>query len=176
MCRLLRNLLLVVLVTVMNTGKQTAAFQSSQSMPTSRIRRLRNDTSSSSSSRHFAFQPIAKFQEWRGRRRAETDSHSSSPLIQKTIAKFKEWRERRREELEFHPISPLIQTQNWKKLQEELEEWEDEDFLSADIRPKELNHERDFHRVSTRVQAWDEYVRPSDEAICQCQYGMFYSC
>jgi hypothetical protein len=39
-----------------------------------------------------------------------------------------------------------------------MEEWEEEDFLSADIRPKELNHERDFFRVSTRVQAWDEYV------------------
>jgi hypothetical protein len=51
-----------------------------------------------------------------------------------------------------------LQTQDRKKLMEDLEEWEEEDFLLAEIRPKELIHERDFFRVSTRVQAWDEYV------------------
>ncbi|KAG7341676.1 hypothetical protein IV203_023629 [Nitzschia inconspicua] len=74
--------------------------------------------------------------------------------------RFQKWRERRKQERESqsYPISPLLQTNDWRKLQEEMEEWEEEDFLSADIRPKELNHERDFFRVATRVQAWDEYV------------------
>jgi hypothetical protein len=77
---------------------------------------------------------------------------------------FRKWRENRRvavgqqQRKESRPISRLLRTQDWKKLHEEMEEWEEEDFLSADIRPKELNHERDFFRVSTRVQAWDEYV------------------
>lgn len=39
-----------------------------------------------------------------------------------------------------------------------MDDWEEEDFLLADVRPKELVHERDYFRVATRVQAWDEYV------------------
>jgi hypothetical protein len=79
------------------------------------------------------------------------------------IVKFRKWRERRREERESqsYPISPLVQTNDWKRLQEEMDDWEDEDFLSAvNVRstPKDLVHERDFFRVSTRVQAFDEYV------------------
>ncbi|CAB9500371.1 expressed unknown protein [Seminavis robusta] len=39
--------------------------------------------------------------------------------------------------------------------QEDLEE---EDFLLAEVKVKSLNHERDYFRQETRMQAWDSYV------------------
>jgi hypothetical protein len=82
----------------------------------------------------------------------------SALLALHPLSDFRKWREDRRLQRESHPPSPILRTQDWEKLQEEMEVWEEEDFLSVDIRPKELSHERDFFRVSTRVQAWDEYV------------------
>lgn len=96
---------------------------------------------------------------WRHRRAAFGGTTSSSSLhVLQPLSDFRKWREHRKSGRESRPISPLLQTKDLKKLEEELEDWEEEDFLLADIRPKELNHERDFFRVSTRVQAWDEYV------------------
>lgn len=65
--------------------------------------------------------------------------------------------------------SPFLRRQNDKNDQQEEEQEEDdiveideeleeEDFLLADVKPKYLVHERDFHRETMRVAAWDEYV------------------
>jgi hypothetical protein len=56
------------------------------------------------------------------------------------------------------PIPSFLITRDTRKWREEQEEWEEEDFLLADVLPKQLVHERDFFRVETRVSAWDEYV------------------
>jgi hypothetical protein len=137
-----------LLLTAISLGSESpsVAFESknhnNHKIPLKRHRRVGISTTTSPSSSSSSSQQLLAL-------------HALHP-----ISDFRKWREDRRlhNREESHPISPLLLTQDWKKRQVEMEEWEEEDFLSANIRPKELNHERDFFRVSTRVQAWDEYV------------------
>ena len=77
-----------------------------------------------------------------------TPSTSSKPITSTTS--LQSWFSR------YRSSSPSYDQR--RRIRQEISNLEDEDFLTADLKPKLLVHERDFFRQSTRMAAWDEYV------------------